>query len=212
MLAAFDADAFWSKIGQGPIDQCWPYIGHRNEFGYGLHSVGGKQFRAHRLALTEKAGPAPAGKAFALHACDNPPCCNPSHLRWGNAFENNRDRVERGRHHYGTATHCKRGHEFSGDNFISRNGSRHCRLCGSLRNGRPLESIEGHVGRVSGVRTGSAKLKQEDVVLIIQSELSCRKLGSQLGVSHHVISRVRQGHSYKKEIDAARVRSEQPLC
>lgn len=32
----------------------------------------------------------------ALHSCDNPPCVNPHHLRWGTNRENALDRAERG--------------------------------------------------------------------------------------------------------------------
>lgn len=34
-------------------------------------------------------------KLFALHSCDNRKCCNPRHLRWGDAKENACDAVER---------------------------------------------------------------------------------------------------------------------
>jgi hypothetical protein len=33
---------------------------------------------------------------FVLHACDNPPCCNPAHLRPGTHLENMYDRKTRG--------------------------------------------------------------------------------------------------------------------
>lgn len=33
----------------------------------------------------------------ALHSCDNPPCINPSHLRWGTIKENNADTISRNR-------------------------------------------------------------------------------------------------------------------
>jgi hypothetical protein len=50
----------------------------------------------HRLSLELKLG-RPLGSDHALHSCDNPPCVNPAHLRSGNAKENGRDMVERGR-------------------------------------------------------------------------------------------------------------------
>lgn len=42
-------------------------------------------------------GPAPTGKPFALHSCDQPGCIAPEHLRWGTQSENMTDAVERGR-------------------------------------------------------------------------------------------------------------------
>lgn len=37
---------------------------------------------AHRAACIVAHGE-PESKAHALHSCDNPLCCNPHHLRWG---------------------------------------------------------------------------------------------------------------------------------
>ncbi|WP_442800462.1 HNH endonuclease signature motif containing protein [Sphingopyxis sp. 113P3] len=52
---------------------------------------------AHRVACTIAHGSPPEGKASALHSCDNPPCCNPAHLRWGSHKENTADAIERDR-------------------------------------------------------------------------------------------------------------------
>lgn len=39
-------------------------------------------------------------KDWVLHLCDNPTCCNPSHLQIGDPAENSRQASERGRRNY----------------------------------------------------------------------------------------------------------------
>jgi hypothetical protein len=64
--------------------------------GYGRFLLpGGQAVRAHRLAWEIMNGPIPEG-AMIIHACDNPPCCNPAHLRCGTALDNALDREARG--------------------------------------------------------------------------------------------------------------------
>ncbi len=77
-------------------DQCieWPY--RRARFGYGLvrppKDLGDTTWMAHNIVLELVKGPAPRGdKPFvAMHICENPPCCNPRHLRWGTHKDNAR--------------------------------------------------------------------------------------------------------------------------
>ncbi len=65
--------------------------------GYGRCAYRGKRHLAHRLAY-ELAHGNPPGAALVLHSCDNPPCCNPAHLRPGTDAENCADRKVRRRH------------------------------------------------------------------------------------------------------------------
>lgn len=51
---------------------------------------------AHRMAWELHQG-SPPGNAHVLHRCDNPPCCNPSHLFLGDNTANIADRVAKGR-------------------------------------------------------------------------------------------------------------------
>ena len=64
--------------------------------------------------------------------CDNPPCVNPEHLFIGTRNINNKDRAAKGRTVTPNMnlTHCKRGHEFTPENTITRiTGTRLCRTC-----------------------------------------------------------------------------------
>ena len=90
---------FWSKVDKsaGP-DACWPYVGGFCDVdGYGsFPATHRRSERAHRFAYAVTTGPVPAG-LVVMHTCDNPPCCNPAHLRVGTVAENNADRAAKGR-------------------------------------------------------------------------------------------------------------------
>lgn len=90
-------ERLWAKVDVGPDDACWPFRGKTDHFGYGILSGGrGAGARAHRVAYEDKVGPIPAG-LVVMHECDNPPCCNPSHLTVGTRADNNRDRAQKKR-------------------------------------------------------------------------------------------------------------------
>ena len=64
--------------------------------GYGSLWVGGKNRSVHRLVAMLLI-PNPNALPCVLHSCDNPPCINPEHLRWGTVTENNAERDAKGR-------------------------------------------------------------------------------------------------------------------
>lgn len=76
---------------------CWNWQGNKDNNGYGMFFFNNKTFKAHRFSCELVHGPAPEGKPFVLHACDNPACINPNHLRFGSPQENMDDKVERNR-------------------------------------------------------------------------------------------------------------------
>jgi hypothetical protein len=80
----------------GP-DGCWEWQGSRHAKGYGRIGVEGHNLKTHRVTYTETFGPIPSGMHI-LHTCDNPPCCNPAHLRLGSNADNVADKVSKGRH------------------------------------------------------------------------------------------------------------------
>ena len=67
---------FWGKVDKsaGP-NACWPYNGQAAGNGYGSFYTAGRYIKAHRFALASQGGLLPARNVFALHSCDNPPCC-----------------------------------------------------------------------------------------------------------------------------------------
>lgn len=86
-----------AKIAVGGPAECWPWTGTRNDLGYGILRVTGKNVRAHRFAYELASGrPIPVGLEVC-HRCDNPPCCNPAHLFLGTQGDNVRDAASKGR-------------------------------------------------------------------------------------------------------------------
>ena len=82
---------------------CLEFTGSINRYGYGNFHISGtaygkdrKRTGAHRFAYALAFGEIPAGMAVC-HRCDNPPCCEPTHLFLGNVSQNNRDKHRKGR-------------------------------------------------------------------------------------------------------------------
>ena len=94
--ASHRASRFWSKVDRRRSEECWPWTGRRSDRGYGQFATSEKNIRAHRYAL-ELSGVMVPADSVVMHVCDNPPCCNPAHLRVGTALDNNRDMVAKGR-------------------------------------------------------------------------------------------------------------------
>lgn len=90
---------FQQTVVRGREDECWEWPGARQQGtdGRPAYGVVANGAYAHRVSQHIHHGPIPPG-AFVLHACDNPPCVNPAHLRAGSRVDNAQDAVLRGRH------------------------------------------------------------------------------------------------------------------
>lgn len=108
-------DWFWSQLKPGP-NGCLEWSGKRNYQGYGSLTFDGKGQGAHRVAYF-LANDVKPGKMFVLHSCDNPPCCNPRHLRLGTSQDNADDARSRDRR--GLNSKYRRG-ETSGNAKLTR--------------------------------------------------------------------------------------------
>lgn len=89
---------FWDKVCASDEAACWDWRGGRTKKGYGWVATPIGSRSAHRVAaflsgmIVDLQSP-----QHILHRCDNPPCCNPSHLFLGNNADNVADRVAKGR-------------------------------------------------------------------------------------------------------------------
>lgn len=78
---------------------CWEWPGERKKKdGYAKTIRDGETLLAHRVVWETLNEPIPPN-AEICHTCDNPPCCNPSHLWLGDALANAADKVAKGRQH-----------------------------------------------------------------------------------------------------------------
>ena len=91
-----ERDPLWAAIDLRGPDECWEWKRYRDQYGYGiLHGD-----RAHRAVWRQTHGAIPHGMEV-MHQCDNPSCCNPSHLLLGTHADNMRDMVTKGRSAHG---------------------------------------------------------------------------------------------------------------
>lgn len=118
---------------------CLEFQGGKNEKGYGQVMVKGKRWMVHRFVYFMTKGAIPDGHQV-LHGCDNPPCCNPAHLRTGTMSDNAQESADKARHYHASQTHCKHSHEFTPENtyvtpVAGRPGlfRRQCRECNRIR-------------------------------------------------------------------------------
>lgn len=98
-----ESERFWAKVRVADEDACWPWVGSTDRGGYGQFrrsaAHGFSMIKAHVFANITENGAPPEGKPLSLHACDNPPCCNPKHLFYGDHQDNSDDKWRKGRGH-----------------------------------------------------------------------------------------------------------------
>jgi hypothetical protein len=107
-------ERFWKKVAVAKKTECWLWLGAKKPKGYGNVRINKKYLSSHRVAWEMTFGAIPTGMQVQ-HSCDNPSCCNPSHLMLGTVVSNFIDMVKKGR--------CRSNHKnrkVGEDNHLSK--------------------------------------------------------------------------------------------
>lgn len=167
---------------------CWEWQAKKNRTGYGQFHVRLDRYKyrnvfAHRYALDVIAGVS-LGSLFALHHCDNPPCCNPAHLYAGTVLDNARDMVERNRASQGDRHYARMHPELlaRGETHFSRT--------------RPELIVRGEKQGLSKLTDGKVKLIRA-MYDLPGKPFGHRKLSAIFGVSRGNISFIVSGKTWK---------------
>jgi hypothetical protein len=120
-------DAKWTL---NPTTGCHIWNGAKRGTGHGVFWLDGRNIGAHVYAYQRKHGAVPGSLVLDHFVCDNPPCCNPDHVRPATDREN----ILRGTSpsaHNARKTHCPAGHEYTAANtyLTPKGGFRQCREC-----------------------------------------------------------------------------------
>ena len=94
---AVSVSRFWRNVDIAGEGECWEWRGDADQDGYGIFYWHDRRRPAHELALSFTTGERRLPELDTCHSCDNPACCNPSHLRFDTRASNVADMVARGR-------------------------------------------------------------------------------------------------------------------
>lgn len=133
-------ERFWAKTQPNSETGCWEWGARLSPKGYGLVSLNGRTWRAHRAAYEKLIGAVPEGLVLD-HLCRVRHCVNPTHLDPVTPAENTRRgtiNVGRKGKKLKPRTRCLQGHPYDEVNSYIRpdNGRRMCRTCMQTRKQR----------------------------------------------------------------------------
>jgi hypothetical protein len=200
---------FWSKVDRhGPKD-CWEWQRGRGSSKYGMiwFSPSG-MFLVHRIAYALGNGCTP-GQLLVCHRCDNTRCCNPAHLFLGTCADNMADMRAKGRGAVGEANSRAKltasivqailDSDELQRTLADRYGIAQTTVS-QIRLGKTWKHVGDRTHIIRGPRRGNrcphAKLTEDRVRRIRQSNQSNVALAKKYGVSPSTINLVRNGYTW----------------
>lgn len=132
------ADRFWPKVDKRSDNDCWPFLGYRNQYGYGIFwdTENNRNVGAHRVAYESLVGRIPDDLTID-HLCLCRHCVNPGHMEPVTREENSR-RATQWVYQDGVAVQCAKGHDLTLANALTHrpDGGRQCSVCKRETRGR----------------------------------------------------------------------------
>ena len=127
-------ERFEAKYFVAP-DGCWLWTANTHTQGYGKIKIAKKTMLAHRVSYELYVGKIPDGLHID-HLCRQTACVNPHHLEAVTKRENTLRGIGPSAQN-AKKTHCKRGHEFIGENTYSYStNKRICIFCNREQDSR----------------------------------------------------------------------------
>lgn len=103
------AERFWERAGILHPWDCYEWQALKSEHGYGLFSMGGENYFAHRVAwVLYNQTVIPEDKPLILHSCDHPDCTKRIHLFPGTQQDNITDMIAKGRGNWAHGVACSK--------------------------------------------------------------------------------------------------------
>jgi len=206
----------WPHIKQSGVNQCWEWKRAKTKAGYGLLTINYKNYYAHRLAWELSNNRKVPSGMFVCHTCDNPACCNPSHLFIGTQEDNLQDAKEKRRMPHGEGHHSANltgedirairnfayGSELTRQQIADRFGIARTTV-NDIIHGRTWTHVDPDwkppQSKRSGVSHPNAKLSEDDVREIrklSQNGFSQRKIANKFGVTRGTIEPILKGETW----------------